>query len=214
VRASLVALAAAALAGCASRSGPAVAPAPEPGHVAIVARAAERTGAVQAISIAITNGREHPVQLDARQAFAVPTTGGRVAPLPPAEAARLAGGLRVPGAVRGGVVGAATGGAFGALGGVISGAIQGGIGTAAAVGSAVGAAIGAITGTISGARGPQPDVSGFTERALPSTSLAPESSATGYVYYPAGTYGSLEVLLRDERSDVVLRETVPVVPAE
>jgi hypothetical protein len=60
------------------------------------------------------------------------------------------------------------------------------------------------------ASAPAADVSGFTDRALPSTTLAPGFSVTGYVYYPAGTYTLMEILLRDERSDAVTQERVPI----
>jgi hypothetical protein len=119
------------------------------------------------------------------------------------------------GAVRGGVVGAASGGALGAIGGVIAGAIQGGIAAAAGAGGAIGAALGAITGSISGARSTdQGEVTGFTERALPSTRRVSQFSAIGYVYDPGGTHTSLEALLVDEDSGAMRREMVTVPPAE
>jgi hypothetical protein len=185
------------LAGCATRQPPTLSvPEPTPERVTVVARAAPRTGAVQPIAVAVTNGRREAIRLDARQIYAQSAAGERVAPLPPDEAARRAGGTRLPGAVKGGAVGAATGGALGAVAGAISGAIQGGLGAAVAVGSAVGATLGAITGVLGGPRD-QSDVAGFESRALASTQLASGTSATGYVYYPAGSYPALEVLIPD-----------------
>jgi len=61
---------------------------------------------------------------------------------------------------------------------------------------------------------PVPDVAGFTERALPSASLAPGLSTTGYVYYPEGSYETFELLLTEDPSGRVLPERVPVAPAE
>jgi hypothetical protein len=168
--------------------------------VTVVARAAAPAGRVQPVALAVTNGGPEPARLDTRQIYALDGQGARFAPIPPAEAARQAGGTRLPGAVKGGVVGAAAGSVLGALGGAISGAIQGGIGAAVAVGSAVGATVGAVTGVLGGGRTRAADVAGFTDRALPSTTLAVGLSATGYVYYPSGTYSAVELLLMRDGS--------------
>ena len=200
--------------GCAARQPPPLpVPPAEPGRVAVVARAAPRTGPVQPIAVAVTNGTSEPIHLDPRQAYAEDESGARFAPLPPAEAARQAGGRRLPGAVRGGAVGAATGGALGALGGAISGAIQGGIGAAVAVGTAVGAAVGVVTGVLGGGGQAAPDVAGFEGSALRATTLPPGSSGEGYVYYPAGAYHTLELLFGADQAGDIRRERVPVEPA-
>jgi hypothetical protein len=187
-------------------------PAAEPGRIQAAAVAAVPVGAVQPVAVAMTNGRTVALRLEARQVYAHAAEDGRTAPLPPGEAARLAGGRRVPGAVRGGVVGAASGGALGAAGGAISGAIQGGVGLATAAGAAVGAFFGAVAGVLGGGRA-TPDVAGFTDRALQDATLAPGFSATGYVYYPAGTYRMLEILLTDDAGAVEWTEvTIDAAP--
>ena len=56
----------------------------------------------------------------------------------------------------------------------------------------------------------QPDVAGFTDRALPETTLRNDFSTTGYLYYPPGSYQALEVLLAEEDSGNVHREAVPI----
>jgi hypothetical protein len=170
-------------------------------------------GPVQPIDVVLTSDRPEALQLDARQVFARPAgSDGRVAPLPPAEAAHRAGGKRLPGAARSGARGAVTGGVFGAMGGAISGAIQGGVGLATAAGTAVGATIGAITGVLGG--GAQPDVVGFEDRGLRSTTLRQGFSETGYVYFPAGAYRAIEILLVDEsgRTEQIVAPLAP--PAE
>ncbi len=201
------------LAGCGTRAAtPTLSvPNPSPGRVEVAAEAVAPLGEVQPIAVAVTSARAEALHLDARQIFAHAgaVTDPRVAPLPAAEAARRAGGHRLPGAVRAGAVGAATGGALGAVGGAIAGAIQGGIGGAVAVGSAVGASLGAITGVLGGSH-ESPDVAGFTDRALPDTTLRSGLSATGYVYFPAGTYRTLELLLTDELGSVVVSSVVAV----
>jgi hypothetical protein len=103
----------------------------------------------------------------------------------------------MPGAAKGAAVGAVSGGVLGAIGGLIAGAIQGGMGAAVAVGSAVGAGVGAVTGVFSGGRQEAPDVAGFEDRALPASTLEPGFSATGFVYYPTGSYQRLEILLAE-----------------
>src|SRR5581483_2996981 len=157
----------------------------------------------------ITNGLSDRVRVDPQQVF-VPGRGwDRIAALPPGEAARRAGGRKLPGTLGGAATGAAAGGILGALGGAISGAIQGGIGLATAAGAAVGTTIGAIGGAVGGGHGAEPDVAGFEERALHAGVLEPDFSTSGYVYFPAGTYPTVELLLTDERHGVV-REVVPI----
>lgn len=192
-----------------------VVPAPEREQVSIVAQVVEPLGDVQPIAIAVTNGESRAVRIDPAQAFAHATGAGRTASLPPGEAARQAGGRTLPGTVSEGAAGAARGGAMGAVGsavnGVVLGAVSGGIGIATAAGAAVGGVLGAISGA-SGAE-PAPDVQGFEDRALHAASLAPTFSATGYLYYPAGEYWSLEILLaRDDGS--VEAVNVPLTPAQ
>jgi len=148
---------------------------------------------VQPIAVAVTNGRRDPLRLDPRQVYAHRDVD-RVAPLPPAEAARRSGGRSAPRALERGAVGAVSGGLLGAAGGAISGAIQGGVALATAAGSAVGAFFGALGGVLYGGSRTA-DVAGFEERGLRDTALAPGFSARGYVYYPPGDYRTLELLL-------------------
>ena len=200
--------------GCAARHPGATItiPPPESGRVRAVAEAAEPLGEVQPIAVAVTNGHDRALRLEARQVYALAGDDTRVAPLTAAEAAGRAGGDKTPGRLKAGATGAVTGGILGSIGGAISGAIQGGVGLATAAGAAVGATIGAIGGAVSG--GGAPDVAGFDDRALHDATLAPTYSATGYVYYPLGTYSQLEVLLAGEGdASGVERLLVPVEPA-
>ena len=193
--------------GCAARAPAPPPPVPhaEPGRVSVVARAVAPAGPVQPIAVALTNGGPAPLGLEAQQIYALGEDDARVAPLPPADAARRAGGNRLPGAVKGGVVGAATGGVLGALGGAVAGAIQGGFGAAVAAGSAAGAVVGAVVGVLGGSDRAAPDVADFVDRALPSTTLERGFSATGYIYYPAGRYRTLEIVIpRDAAAERLL----------
>jgi hypothetical protein len=186
---------------------PLAVPQVEPGRLSVRAVAADPLGSVQPVAIAMTNGLTESVRIDSGQVFAVRTTGERVAPLPPNEAARIAEG-RAPGALGSAGKGAVTGG----VGGAISGAISGGIGSAVGIGTAVGVVFGAITGALSGgASSDSPgDVRGFTERSLPDGSVAPGLSATGYVYYPEGSYQTLELQPTDDPSGGLMPERVPI----
>jgi hypothetical protein len=79
-----------------------------------------------------------------------------------------------------------------------------------------GVVFGAITGALAGGGGnaSQGDVRGFTERSLPDISLAPGLSTTGYVYYPEGSYQTMELQLIDEPSGRVMPERVPIASNE
>jgi hypothetical protein len=204
------------LAGCAAKhqAPPLVVPELESGKVAVRAVAASGIGPVQPIAVAVTNGLGESIRVDPRQAFATNRAGERIAPLPPGEAAGLGKGRALPGSLRGAGKGVVTGGLLGSVAGAIGGAITGGIGSAVAAGAAVGAALGGITGAIGGGGEPAPDVAGYTERALPATSLAPGLSATGYVYYPEGEYDTFELLLSEDPSGRTLAERTPIAPAE
>jgi len=195
------------LAACSAARPPAPLPHPAaaPGTVEVVARALEPVGDLRVVEVAVTS--EHPgrLVLDRRQVFARiegATAGApplRIAPLSPAEAARRAGGESVPAsaawsAAEGGVRGAATG------------AVTGG-----GAGGAVGAAVGAISGIFRGAQPEPDDVAGFEDRALPSTELRAGISVGGFVYFPAGDYSTLEVVLLGEQE--VVRTIVPIAPA-
>ena len=193
---------------------PLAVPQVETGKATVRAIGVDSLGPVQLVAVAVTNGLTDTIRVDGRQAFALIESGERIAPLPPGEAARLANGRSVPGSLSGAGKGAVTGGVLGAMGGAISGAIQGGIGGAVGAGAAVGVALGAITGALGGGGGPPPDVAGFTDRALPTTSVAPGLSATGYLYYPEGSYRTLELLLTEDPSGRVMPEQVPITPDE
>ncbi|HZR84304.1 MAG TPA: hypothetical protein VFD92_24615 [Candidatus Binatia bacterium] len=207
MRAILLAVLAATACGAPRPRPPLPLPVAAPGEVQIAARGFEPAGDVRIVEVAVTSEHPEALTLDRRQVFARvgdPTSGvpGRVAPLTPPEAARLAGSEGLPGAARASAAGAAEGG----LRGAATGAVTGG-----GTGGAIGAAVGAIGGIFRGAQPTPPDVAGFEDRALPATTtLRPGLSATGLVYFPAGDYGSLEVLLVGEHE--IVRLAVPIAP--
>ncbi len=203
-------------AGCSARATPRLAaPGPEADRVQAVAETAPRAGGVQPIALAVSSGMPTPLRLEPTQVYAHLGNGDdpRVMPLPPSEAARLAGGADAPGrltsAAKGTVVGSAVGAASGAVWGAI---FSGAAGAGAAAGAAAGAVGGVLSGLIFGGGGSSADVAGFTDRGLPAAMLEQGMSQTGYVYFPAGpAYQTLEVLLGkgDGTSERLL---VPVAP--
>jgi hypothetical protein len=205
-----------ALAGCAAkRPAPTInVPTPESGRVSVRATAAAPVGQVQPIAVAVTNGQATTLRLDPRQVYASADGTERVAPLTPGEAAEQSGGKRAPGTVKRAAKGVAGGGVLGAIGGAVSGAIWGSAGIGAAAGAAGGAAVGLVTSFFTGGSEPQIDATEYQDRGLQGTTLGPDFSATGYVYFPAGTYQTLELLLTEEGSGTVVQERVAIAPAE
>ena len=208
-----------ALLGCATSPGPRVdLPPVEANEVRAIVRPVDVVGDIRPLAVAITNGRTTPLTLNPVQIFALPVAADgseapRVAPIVPAEAARQAGGDRLPGAVKGSVKGATTGGVSGAVNGAISGALGGAAGGAAGVGAVLGAAMGAINGALGGAETPA-DVEGFSSRALQPTVLQSGFSATGYVYFPKADYPQVEILLSGADQEAPMRLVVPVQKAD
>lgn len=196
-------------AGCsgAKPQAPLPLPAAAAGTIEIAARTLEPTGEVSVIEIAVTSEHAETLALDRKQIYArvgSAVSGGppqRIAPLGSAEAANRSGSGGLPDAARSSAYGAAEGGLRGAATGAVTGGGAGGL---------VGAAVGVIGGVFRGVQGTPPDVTGFEDRALPNTSLRAGLSATGLVYFPAGDYREIEVVLTGEKE--VVRMIVPVVP--
>jgi hypothetical protein len=182
-------------------------PAAPPGTVAIAARALAPAGDVTVIELAVTSEHANALALDRTQVFARTAPGPpgvaaqRVAPLAPAEAARRAGSAGLPDAARSSAYGAAEGGVRGAATGAVTGGGAGGM---------VGAAVGAIGGVFRGMQGQPADVAGYESRALANIPLRPGMSVTGLVYFPAGDYADVEVVLVGD--DEVVRMLVPLPP--
>lgn len=183
-------------------------PTPIASALTVSAAAAGPIGGVQPVEIAITNGRPITLRLETRQIFALGEDEQRVAPLVPAEAARRAGGRRLP-AARYAAIEVAKGSVLGAASGAIWGGITGGsVGLSTAGGSAVGA-LGGLVGSLFAGAWPTPDVAGFDGLALRDASLAQGFSAGGFVYYPQGEYHTLELLVADA-AGAIERLRVPI----
>ena len=148
------------LSGCAVASPPIahtpnVVANPQQGELAISVTAAPDVGDVIPVYVSVANGSDNPCTVVPTQVFAVNDSGQRVAPLPPAEAARQAGSAKelssaVKSAAISGTGGAALGAATGAVAGVAGNAGGWGFGSAGA-GALIGSAFGGAYGLISGA---------------------------------------------------------------
>jgi len=104
---------------------PGVVATPQSGQLNVTLAPATPIGNVQPVYVSIANGTDMPRSVVPSQVFALNEDGNRVAPLPPGEAARQAGGANE---LKGAMESAA-------LGGILEGAIGAGVG--AIVGSVV-----------------------------------------------------------------------------
>ena len=190
------------LAGCAVASAPIknapqVVATPQAGQMSISAQAAKPIGEVLPVYVSVANGTDEARAIVPSQIFAINDVGERVAPLPPQEAARQAGGAgELKAALASGAVSGVAGGAVGAGLGALAGAGLGGAGTGALVGSAIGAGSGMLSGVSQG----QSKADQHANEQLRGLALKPEEvrrnfTVSGYVFFPKGTYREIEVVL-------------------
>jgi hypothetical protein len=182
---------------------------PRQGEVAVSVAAAPTVGEVTPVYVSVANGTDAPRAVIPSQIFALNDAGERVAPLPPGEAARQAGGSReLEGAVKSGAVSGVGGAALGAAAGSIAGAAGNagnwGFGSPGA-GALVGTAFGGAWGVFSGAEKGQSRADQQANQQLEAVSLKPEEvrkdfTVSGYVYFPKGQYNQVEMLLVDRET--------------
>lgn len=203
-----------AISGCASAPAPIahtpnVVATPQQGRVAVSVSAAPTVGEVTPVYVSVANGTSDPRSVIPSQIFALNEAGERVAPLPPGEAARQAGGANeLEGAVKSaaisGVGGAAVGAGAGAIAGAAGHAGSFGFGSPGA-GALVGTAFGMAGGIFSGAEKGQAKADQQANQQLQAVSLKPEEvrkdfTVSGYVYFPKGQYNQVEMLLVDRET--------------
>jgi len=182
---------------------------PRQGEVAVSVAAAPTVGEVTPVYVSVANGTEAPRSVIPSQIFALNDAGERVAPLPPREAARQAGGSKeLEGAVKSaavsGIGGAAVGAAAGAIAGAAGNAGNWSFGSPGA-GALVGTAFGGAWGVFSGAEKGQSKADQQANQQLDAVSLKPEDvrkdfTVSGYVYFPKGQYNQVEMLLVDRET--------------
>ncbi|HTT75302.1 MAG TPA: hypothetical protein VMF50_04900 [Candidatus Binataceae bacterium] len=175
---------------------------PRNGELAVTSTPGKTIGDVQPVYVSIANGTDIPRTVIPDQIFALNDYGDRIAPLPPKEAARVAGGA---GELKAALLsGAASGAVLGAVGTGV-GAIAGSLISNGAVGAGVGAAIGAGYGGLEGvalgpgrARAQANDQ--LTALALQHQDVRHDFTVSGYVFFPKGEYKELQLLLVDSES--------------
>jgi hypothetical protein len=170
---------------------------PVQNEITVTAKPGAPIGGLIPVFVSVANGDEVARQLVPQQVYAITLNGDRVAPIPPGEAARMAGGANeLTGILESGAIGAGTGGVLGAGLGAVAGAATGGVASATALGGAIGAGFGAFESAPAGQTAAQRQASQQLDAlALRPTRLGNNFTASGYVFFPAGTYSFVQVLL-------------------
>ena len=210
-----------AMAGCGIASAPLkdtpqIVATPQPGQINVTTQPSQTIGDVQPLYVSVANGSDVPRSIVPSQIFALNDSGARVAPLPPGEAARQAGGSgELKAALTSGAVGGVAAGALGAgLGAAIGSVVNGfsgfsGPASGAVIGAATGGGAGIISGVQNGAsKADQQANQQLQALALQGGEVRHDFTQSGYVFFPKGSYREVEFLLvNQETGDTeVMRE--------
>ncbi|HLH78538.1 MAG TPA: hypothetical protein VKV28_17185 [Candidatus Binataceae bacterium] len=181
---------------------PKVAATPIQGDLSVRAQAGKPIGDVVPVYVSLANGTEVGRSVQPSQIFAIDATDNRIAPIPPAEAARQAGGSEsLSSALKSGAASGLIGGGIGAALGAIGGAVFGGVGPGAALGGVLGAGESALSGAMMGPGQAQSQASQqIGALALPATEVRKDFSVGGYVFFPKGNYQALQVLVVNDET--------------
>jgi hypothetical protein len=184
------------------KNTPKVVASPEPGQLSVAMQPGDTIGDVQPVYVSIANGTDVPRAVVPSQIFALDEQGQRIAPLPPGEAARQAGGAgELKAALGSGAASGAIAGALGAGAGAIAGSLLHSGATCAAIGGAVGAGQGALQGAFAGpGKANQQANEQLTALALEKGDVRSNFTISGYVFFPKGDYKQLQLLLVDDES--------------
>ena len=193
--------------GCAVASAPIkdtpqIVATPHAGELSIAAKPGDTIGDVQPVYVSIANGTDTPRSVVPSQVFALDSSGNRVAPMPPGEAARQAGNS---GELKAALLSGATSGVIGAGLGAGLGAIAGSLIHSGATGAGLGAAIGGGEAGFSGVTAGTAKADQQADRQLSSLALQPGEvrrnfTVSGYVFFPKGDYQQLQLVLVDGES--------------
>jgi hypothetical protein len=181
---------------------PHIVAAPANGQLTVSSEPGKPIGDVLPVYVSIANGTNSPRAVVPSQIFALNDAGSRVAPLPPAEAAREAGGA---GELRAALLSAGTSGlvedAIGAGVGAIAGSLIHSGATGAALGGAIGGGSGAIQGATAGpAKADAQANTQLTALALTAQDVRQDFTVSGYVFFPKGNYKRIQMLLVDDET--------------
>jgi len=181
---------------------PKVVATPEAGQLSVAMQPANAVGEVQPVYVSIANGTDIPRAVVPSQIFALDEQGQRIAPLPPGEAARQAGGTgELKAALASGAASGAITGALGAGVGAVAGSLIHSGAAGAAIGSAIGAGEGAMQGAFAGPnKANQQAKDQVTALALEKGDVRNNFTVSGYVFFPKGDYKQLQLLLVDNES--------------
>ena len=195
---------------------PKVVATPTSGHVSVIAVADKPVGNVVPVYVSVANGSDDPLLESPSEIFAQGDDTNRVPVVPLTEAITQAGGAAglvsnlgtaaaygLPAAAVGGVSGAAAGG----LGGMS--------GTRALSGSVIGSAAGLVAGITQGVwtahqAAEQRAQEQIANLSLKPTTIPPNGTASGYVFYPADKYQTLLAVMGDTESHSTVTVTTKI----
>ena len=183
---------------------------PQQGHLVVSVQAAPAVGDVVPVFVSVANGTDDTRAVVPNQVFALNGVGERIAPLPPGEAARQAGNAKeLEGAMQSGAISGVGGAAVGAAAGAIAGA-GGNSGNgwgfnSPSQGALVGTGFGGGWGTFTGAELGQSKADQQANQQIDALALKPEEVrqnfvVSGYVFFPKGSYGQVEMVLVDRET--------------
>lgn len=183
---------------------------PQQGQLTVSVQAAPAVGEVVPVYVSVANGTDDTRSVVPNQVFALNDVGERVAPLPPGEAARQAGNANeLAGAIKSGAISGVGGAALGAAAGAVAGAggvSGGGWGfNSPSQGALVGTGFGGAIGTYSGAEAGQAKADQQSNQQISALALQPQEVrqnfvASGYVFFPKGSYNQVEMVLLDRET--------------
>jgi hypothetical protein len=189
---------------------------PQPGQLNVTTQPSPPIGDVLPVYVSVANGSDVPRSIVPSQIFALNDSGAWVAPLPPGEAARQAGGAgelkaALTSAAVGGVGEGALGAGMGAIVGSVVNSAAGfhGAGSGAIIGGALGGGSGIVHGVERGAsKADQQANQQLQALALQGGEVRHDFTISGYVFFPKGSYQQVEFLLvNQETGDTeVMRE--------
>ena len=201
------------LAGCGLASAPLkdtpkIVATPQAGELNVLTQPSAPIGDVQPLYVSVANGSDIPRDIVPSQIFALDDSGERVAPLPPGEAAREAGGSgELKAALTSGAVGGIAGGALGAGLGAAIGSVANGFSgfSGLASGAIIGAATGGGAGIFSGAENGASKADEQANAQLQALALQPgevrrDFTQSGYVFFPKGSYREIQFLLVNQET--------------
>ncbi len=177
-----------------------VAATPIQGKTSIVVVPANPVGNVQPVYVSIANGTGSPMLESSGEIFALGADGNRVPALPPQEAANQAGGSAgLASSVETAAAYSAPAAAGGAGAAAVGSAISGGsMLSGSLIGGAIGLVMGAGTGLYQAhAAAEQRAQEQIQSLSLKPTTIPPDGTESGYVFFPLGEYKKVQAVLGD-----------------